>query len=193
MTRSLRIAALLATTTLCAAVAFAGETITYSYDDLGRLVRVSYAGTVNNNQIHSTCFDENDNRTRYRSDPAGAGATCPEPVPAPTGTPPPPPPPAPNNPPVANTDVMNVQACVPATASLVVNDTDPDGDALTIVSVTTSSIADVYILTPQTISVSAYPPNPYNHGWINYTISDGRGGTATGSVHIIIGGSAACQ
>lgn len=191
MTRSLRIAALLATTTLCAAVAFAGETITYSYDDLGRLVRSSYSGTVNDNQIHTTCFDENDNRTRYRSDPLGVPATCPTPVSAPIGTPTPPPPPPPNNPPIANTDVVNVPACAGVLANLVVNDTDPDGDTLMIVSVQTSSVADVSIYDQQRISVTGYWPN--THGWITYTISDGRGGSATGSIHIIVGGGGACQ
>ncbi len=175
------------------ASALASETQTYAYDDLGRLIGVAYTGTVNAGNKHSMCYDPADNRTRYRSDPAGAAANCPQPVGVPTGAPPPPPPPPPNNPPIANTDVVNVPACANVTANLVVNDTDPDGNTLTIVSLGTTNIADVYILTPQTISVTGYSPNPYNHGWITYTISDGRGGTATGSVHIIIGGSGACQ
>lgn len=175
------------------AMAQANEKQTFTYDEFGRLIDVSYSGTINNGQKHSICYDSTDNRTRYRSDPAGAGAVCPQPVPVPTGAPAPPPPPAPNNLPIANTDVVNVPQCATVLANLVVNDTDPDGDALAIVSVGTSNVADVYIYDAQRISVTGYPPNPYNHGWITYTISDGRGGTATGSIHIIVGGGGACQ
>lgn len=173
------------------ATAYAAETQTYVYDDLGRLVTVSYAGSINNGQKHSMCYDPTDNRTRYRSDPSGAGVVCPTPTPVPTSAPPSPPPPPTNNPPIANTDVVNAQACATVLADIVVNDTDPDNDGLTIVSVGTSSVADVAIYDAHKISVTGYWPQ--THGWITYTISDGRGGSATGSIHIIVGGGGACQ
>lgn len=50
----------------CAAIvagpAFAGETITYTYDAKGRLVKVVHAGTVNNNIQTTYTHDKADNR-----------------------------------------------------------------------------------------------------------------------------------
>lgn len=196
MSKSLRIAALLAGTTLCAVAAMAGETITYSYDDLGRLVRSSYSGTINNNQVHSTCFDENDNRTRYRSDPLGAPAACPTPTPAPTPPPSPPPPPPPpppaNNPPVANTDSVSVKVCLSTTKNVIANDTDPDGDLpITVMAVQTSTLADVYIVDASTIGVTAY--GTVGSQAITYTIKDSRGATATGTLNISVTSGTGCQ
>lgn len=55
---------ILAGCTLClAAPAMATETITYSYDVHGRLVRVARTGTVNNNVTTTYTFDKVDNRT----------------------------------------------------------------------------------------------------------------------------------
>jgi hypothetical protein len=57
-----------------AAIAFAGlvsgatatETITYSYDAKGRLVKVVRTGTVNNNVTVDYEHDKADNRTRVK-------------------------------------------------------------------------------------------------------------------------------
>ena len=46
-----------------AAAAYASETITYSYDARGRLVRVERKGTVNNNVTANYTYDKSDNRT----------------------------------------------------------------------------------------------------------------------------------
>jgi hypothetical protein len=43
--------------------AWASETITYTYDALGRLVKVVHTGTVNNNQQTVYTNDPADNRT----------------------------------------------------------------------------------------------------------------------------------
>ncbi|MFT3791436.1 MAG: hypothetical protein QM741_10220 [Rudaea sp.] len=76
--KCLRTAVVLSTSMLALmANAWAGETQTYKYDELGRLKSVQYTGTVNNGQAHSTCFDPAGNRTVYRSDAGGALATCP--------------------------------------------------------------------------------------------------------------------
>ena len=56
--------------------AYAGETITYTYDALGRLVKTVSSGTVNNNQTHSICYDEAGNRVTYKSDSGGSAASC---------------------------------------------------------------------------------------------------------------------
>ena len=47
---------------LVPALAIAAETIAYSYDARGRLVRVERTGTVNNNVATNYAFDKADNR-----------------------------------------------------------------------------------------------------------------------------------
>lgn len=44
-------------------VALASETLTYSYDELGRLVKVARAGTVNNGATECYAYDKANNRT----------------------------------------------------------------------------------------------------------------------------------
>lgn len=46
-----------------AAMASAAETISYSYDARGRLVKVRHSGNVNNNVITTYTYDKADNRT----------------------------------------------------------------------------------------------------------------------------------
>jgi hypothetical protein len=45
------------------AAAYAAETVTYTYDARGRLVRVVHTGTVNNNVVSNYSYDKADNRT----------------------------------------------------------------------------------------------------------------------------------
>lgn len=64
MTNSHRIAALaLAAAGLAGAAAWASETITYSYDARGRLMKVERTGTVNNGVKADYRYDRGDNRT----------------------------------------------------------------------------------------------------------------------------------
>jgi hypothetical protein len=46
-----------------AIAAWAAETITYTYDARGRLIRVVHSGTVNNNVTANYAYDKGDNRT----------------------------------------------------------------------------------------------------------------------------------
>lgn len=48
---------------LLGAAAYAAETITYTYDARGRLVKVSHSGTVNNNVVTNYSDDKANNRT----------------------------------------------------------------------------------------------------------------------------------
>jgi hypothetical protein len=50
-------------TAAIAAAAVASETISYTYDARGRLVKVERSGTVNNNVSASYAYDKADNRT----------------------------------------------------------------------------------------------------------------------------------
>jgi hypothetical protein len=43
--------------------AIASETITYTYDARGRLIRVQHSGSVNNNVSANYSYDKADNRT----------------------------------------------------------------------------------------------------------------------------------
>lgn len=56
-------AAVIAATLLIAAAAVASETIAYTYDSRGRLVKVERKGTVNNNVSAEYKYDKADNRT----------------------------------------------------------------------------------------------------------------------------------
>ena len=66
----------------------ASETVTYTYDALGRLIAVSTSGGPNDGQAVGTCYDPAGNRSTY----AVATGTPPPPC-APPPPPPPPPPP----------------------------------------------------------------------------------------------------
>ena len=55
--------ALLVLSLLLSTAADAAETITYTYDARGRLVKVERTGTVNNNVTTNYTIDKADNRT----------------------------------------------------------------------------------------------------------------------------------
>ena len=55
--------AVVAVLTAAAVAALASETITYTYDARGRLVKVERSGTVNNNVKAEYKYDKADNRT----------------------------------------------------------------------------------------------------------------------------------
>jgi hypothetical protein len=50
-----------------AAVSFASETVTYTYDARGRLAKVEHSGTVNNNVSADYKYDKADNRTNVNT------------------------------------------------------------------------------------------------------------------------------
>jgi hypothetical protein len=73
-----------ALTTLLAA-GVSAETVTYSYDELGRLKSSSVSGGSNNGNNAVICYDKAGNRVQYVSAVA-AGASC-TPAPSPTPSP----------------------------------------------------------------------------------------------------------
>jgi hypothetical protein len=90
---------LMATSVLAVATSVvASETVTHSYDALGRLVTTTSSGTVNNGLSTSIVFDPAGNRSTYTVTGAG-GAPPPPPPPPPAPPPPAPPPPLPPPPP----------------------------------------------------------------------------------------------
>ena len=91
---------------------------------------------------------------------------------------------APNRPPVAVNDTATTTAGTPVTINVLVNDSDPDNDPLTVTNVTQGTNGTVVIVGGQ----PKYTPNPGFTGTdtFTYTISDGRGGTATATVTVTV-------
>ncbi|MBI5965682.1 MAG: tandem-95 repeat protein [Chloroflexi bacterium] len=72
------------------------------------------------------------------------------------------------------------------TINVLVNDTDVDGDALSVISTGTPAHGSVVINVDNTLG---YTPVPLFHGTdeFTYTVSDGNGGTDTATVFVVIG------
>lgn len=161
--------------------AASAQTYTYSYDEIGRLVVIERQnGATVTHRVYE--YDNANNRLK------AVGGTGP----APTL----------NSPPVANFDYFIHAVSATATViNLLANDTDPDGDPLQVISVTTptwnlsgqpaGTLYDMGNGQFQYLCPAFYPPvmcDPFQN-WndqvlFDYTISDGRGGTATTTVVI---------
>jgi hypothetical protein len=90
-----------------------------------------------------------------------------------------------NRSPVANNDSYTVQTGIPMSMAVLANDSDPDNDALTITSVAQPALGKV------TISGSSvvYTPNSASLNGMDsfsYTVSDGKGGTASATVAVTL-------
>ncbi len=96
------------------------------------------------------------------------------------------PPPAPvNRTPVAVDDSRTTLYQTAVTVAVLTNDTDPDGDSLTVVSATQPSNGSVSCTT----TACTYTPRAGFSGVdsFTYTVSDGNGGTATATVRVTVG------
>jgi large repetitive protein len=89
-----------------------------------------------------------------------------------------------NPPPIATNDSVATAEDTAITISPLTNDTDPDGDPLTI----TSAAAQNGTVTINANGTVTYTPNPGYNGTdtITYTISDGNGGTATATITMAV-------
>lgn len=77
MARNSKLAAgVLAFGLLCSSAASATETITYTYDARGRLIKVVHTGSVNNNNQACYKLDKAGNRTNVKVD-VGSLPACP--------------------------------------------------------------------------------------------------------------------
>ncbi len=88
----------------------------------------------------------------------------------------------PNEPPVAQDDLYFVSSIGKKALNVLENDTDPDGDALSIVSFTQPSTG---IVTQVGNSLMFESTGPFPRTTFTYTVSDGRGGTSTATVILI--------
>ena len=89
-----------------------------------------------------------------------------------------------NDPPSALADTAETNENIPATIFVLANDSDPDGDQLTVQSVTQGANGSV----ANNGNSVTYTPKP---GWFgndsfSYTLSDGQGGTATATVQVAV-------
>ncbi|MFP5246288.1 MAG: Ig-like domain-containing protein, partial [Thermoanaerobaculia bacterium] len=85
--------------------------------------------------------------------------------------------------PVANADVANAESATPVTINVLANDSDADGDALTISAVTQGTFGRV---TNNGTSVTYSPGGGFaSQDSFTYTVSDGRGGTNKATVTVI--------
>lgn len=94
--------------------------------------------------------------------------------------------PPPPRPPVANDDTATVSygANQPVTINVLANDSDPDGDKLTVTNVTQGQNGSVEFKPDGTLTYSV--ENDSDTDSFAYTISDGKGGTATATVTVTI-------
>lgn len=89
-----------------------------------------------------------------------------------------------NRAPVAQTDSYSVGATFYTTLNVLANDSDADGDPLTIVSVT-QPVGGNGVVEISGSQIKFTPKNPFLIDSFTYTISDGKGGTSTASVELI--------
>ena len=93
-----------------------------------------------------------------------------------------------NSPPTAVNDTASTVASIPVSipvANLLSNDTDPDGDTLTIASVENAMDGTVALIGSNVI----FTPAPGFDGIASFTysVSDGKGGTSTATVQVSVG------
>lgn len=92
-----------------------------------------------------------------------------------------------NRPPVADDETVSTVQGVPVTIDALEGDTDPDGDPLTIMNVTDGTHGTAQIVGGQVVYTPVANPGP--NGLVDtleYTISDGKGGTDTGTITVNI-------
>ena len=90
-----------------------------------------------------------------------------------------------NEPPVARDDAARTRADQPVVVDLLANDEDPDGDALMIATIDGVPAEVAVAVTPDQRSVQVVPPPGFtgNIGF-SYTVSDGRGASASANVDV---------
>jgi hypothetical protein len=89
-----------------------------------------------------------------------------------------------NRPPVAVNDTATVVQGASVGIPVLVNDSDPDGDPLTVTAVTQGSRGTVVINADNTVTYTTGPT--CGADTFTYTISDGRGGTSSATVSVTI-------
>jgi hypothetical protein len=89
-----------------------------------------------------------------------------------------------NHPPVAQDDSATSPFAFPVAIDVLANDSDPDGDPLTIVSFTQPDSGKAAVTRGPGNKLTYTPINFVGFDHFLYTVSDGRGGTATATVTV---------
>ena len=99
-------------------------------------------------------------------------------------------------PPIANADATTIRAGSTATVNVLVNDSDPDGDSITITGVSEPDNGEVTVVGNNAIYIpnkAAQTPNGQEDfsgtDSFFYSITDGNGGTASARVRVTVGGN----
>lgn len=96
-----------------------------------------------------------------------------------------------NQPPITAPDSVSVKVCLSTTKNVVANDSDPEGGPLTLLSVGSSSIADLQVASSSDVGVSAY--GTPGSEVVSYTVRDAQGLTSTGSLTVTVTSGTGCS
>src|SRR5207245_1910308 len=92
-----------------------------------------------------------------------------------------------NGAPVATNDTAITNGGTPVRIDVLANDSDPDGDPIHVISVSSPSAYGGTVAINGDGSVTYSPPMSFNGtDTFTYTVSDGRGGTASATVTVIV-------
>jgi len=154
------------------------DLVCYDYDSYGRIERATYS---DGSQL-VYAIDHGDSRESL-TQATGQTPECATPDGAGTGGGQGQEPPSGNSAPTANPNLGFVQINQTVSVQVVANDTDPDGDPLTVISLVQPSAGSASI-TPDGKSIVFTAPSVSGTHVITHTISDGNGGTATTGLSI---------
>jgi hypothetical protein len=160
----------------------AAETVAYSYDARGRLIKVIRSGSAQSNSNVTTDYthDKANNRKQF--------VTINSPNSPGTPPPPPPPPPPSNQPPVANPDnAGSMQVCKIKNVVVTTNDTDPEGNLpLAVTAASGNGAMGATVVNSTTIQLISSSVSGSQTA--NYTVSDSLGASSTGTVTVNVSG-----
>jgi hypothetical protein len=152
-------------------LSFASETATYEYDALGRLEKVTRDDGIDTTVVDYEYDSAGNRKKRTVGDGSGGGG-------GPS-----------NSPPDASADLVMVTQNSHTYAFVTANDSDPDGDPLTITAVSQPSNGFVTIHNAITLKVFGTQTGTSTFA---YTISDGNGGTDIAMVNVFVSGGGGC-
>lgn len=169
---------------------YAAETVAYSYDARGRLIKVVRSGSAQSNSNVTTDYSHDKANNRKQLVTINS--------PNSSGTPPSPPPPPPpvNSPPTTVADALTVNKCGIGDVNVIANDSDPEGNVPLVVTGASNANpakGTAYAVSASTVRYEADPGGATGSDSVTYTVRDSLGATSTGTVNITIRTTGACS